>query len=55
MKNEINYIWKDNKKLTIGSPLNGTKTLIMGIHNVTPDSVSHGGKWYNRDNALRHM
>ena len=55
MKNEINYIWKDNKKLTIGSPLNGTKTLIMGILNVTPDSFSDGGKWNSIDNALRHM
>lgn len=28
------------------------KTYIMGILNVTPDSFSDGGKWYDRDRAL---
>ena len=30
-------------------------TYIMGILNVTPDSFSDGGKWNNRDRALRHV
>lgn len=28
---------------------------IMGILNYTPDSFSDGGKWNNRDGALRHV
>jgi hypothetical protein len=28
---------------------------IMGILNYTPDSFSDGGKWNNRDRALRHV
>ncbi len=31
------------------------KTYVMGILNVTPDSFSDGGKWTNRDAALRHV
>lgn len=27
----------------------------MGILNVTPDSFSDGGKWNDRDRALRHV
>ncbi len=30
-------------------------TYIMGILNVTPDSFSDGGKWNDRDRALRHV
>lgn len=30
-------------------------TYIMGILNVTPDSFSDGGKWSQRDGALRHV
>ena len=30
------------------------KTYMMGILNVTPDSVSDGGKWNRMDAALRH-
>ncbi len=30
------------------------KTYIMGILNVTPDSFSDGGKWTDREAALRH-
>lgn len=30
-------------------------TLVMGILNITPDSFSDGGKYYNMDAALRHM
>lgn len=29
-------------------------TYIMGILNITPDSFSDGGKWNNRDAALKH-
>lgn len=31
------------------------KTYIMGILNVTPDSFSDGGKWSDKDEALRHV
>ncbi|MCR5256498.1 MAG: dihydropteroate synthase [Acetatifactor sp.] len=31
------------------------KSYIMGILNVTPDSFSDGGKWNDRDKALRHV
>lgn len=30
-------------------------TYVMGILNVTPDSFSDGGKWNDRDRALRHV
>lgn len=30
-------------------------TYVMGILNVTPDSFSDGGKWNERDRALRHV
>ena len=30
-------------------------TYVMGILNVTPDSFSDGGKWNDRDGALRHV
>lgn len=33
----------------------GKYTYIMGILNVTPDSFSDGGKWNDRDRALRHV
>ena len=32
----------------------GPRTLIMGILNVTPDSFSDGGNFYDRDAALNH-
>lgn len=32
----------------------GEKTLIMGIVNVTPNSFSDGGKWFDVDNAINH-
>ena len=44
------YKWPDGKQLEIGS-----RTLIMGILNVTPDSFSDGGKWNTVDHALQHM
>ncbi len=31
------------------------KTYVMGILNVTPDSFSDGGKWCDKDSALRHV
>lgn len=30
-------------------------TYVMGILNITPDSFSDGGKWNDRDRALRHV
>ena len=30
------------------------ETLVMGILNVTPDSFSDGGLFYNTDEAVRH-
>jgi dihydropteroate synthase len=33
----------------------GAHTYIMGILNVTPDSFSDGGKWNDRDKALKHV
>jgi len=32
----------------------GTRTLIMGIVNITPDSFSDGGRFLDRDKALEH-
>jgi|SRR5579872_4113504 dihydropteroate synthase len=32
----------------------GMRTLIMGIVNVTPDSFSDGGKFFDRDSAVEH-
>lgn len=34
---------------------NSGHTYVMGILNVTPDSFSDGGKWNDRDRALRHV
>lgn len=34
---------------------NAGHTYVMGILNVTPDSFSDGGKWNDRDRALRHV
>lgn len=34
---------------------NAGRTYIMGILNATPDSFSDGGKWTDRDKALRHV
>ena len=31
-----------------------TGPLVMGIVNVTPDSFSDGGRWYDHDAAIRH-
>lgn len=33
----------------------GRHTYVMGILNVTPDSFSDGGKWNERDKALKHV
>ena len=43
------YQWPDGRSLSLGS-----RTCIMGILNVTPDSFSDGGRWNNLDRALRH-
>jgi len=43
--------------MRIGNTTFDTKshTYIMGILNVTPDSFSDGGKWNDRDKALKHV
>ena len=33
----------------------GKRPYVMGILNVTPDSFSDGGKWNDRDRALKHV
>ena len=33
----------------------GSKTLVMGILNITPDSFSDGGKYFQPDNAMAHV
>lgn len=47
---------KEDRKMKIGNREFDTKnhTYIMGILNVTPDSFSDGGRWNDRDAALRH-
>lgn len=43
-------LWKcKNKEIEYGS-----RVLIMGIVNVTPDSFSDGGKWFGADSAADH-
>ncbi len=37
-----------------GCSLPSDRTLVMGVLNVTPDSFSDGGRWYQRDAALKH-
>src|ERR1700758_4271563 len=32
----------------------GKRTLIMGVVNVTPDSFSDGGQFFDRDKAVEH-
>ena len=43
------YEWKDGKKLELGE-----RSLVMGILNVTPDSLSDGGKWNSNTLAVSH-
>jgi dihydropteroate synthase len=44
------YIWQlRHRKLELGS-----RTLVMGILNVTPDSFSDGGKFLSHDHAVGH-
>lgn len=45
------------KQMKIGNREYQTKghTYVMGILNVTPDSFSDGGKWNDKDRALRHV
>jgi len=33
---------------------NASRTLVMGVVNVTPDSFSDGGQWFDRDVAVAH-
>ena len=44
------YTWRlRNRELKLG-----TRTLVMGVLNVTPDSFSDGGKFLSRDHAVGH-
>src|SRR5262249_58480171 len=44
------YTWRlRNLELKLGS-----RTLVMGVLNVTPDSFSDGGKFLSRDHAVGH-
>src|SRR5262245_41414127 len=46
----MNHTWRlPDRELTIGR-----RPLIMGIINVTPDSFSDGGMWFDHDAALAH-
>jgi dihydropteroate synthase len=35
-------------------PARGGRTLVMGVVNVTPDSFSDGGRWFDADAAIAH-
>jgi dihydropteroate synthase len=37
-----------------GKPFDGARPLLMGIVNVTPDSFSDGGRFFDRDRAVEH-
>ena len=51
MSNSIRTIkFRSGRELSLGN-----KTLVMGILNVTPDSFSDGGLWFNSDDAARHV
>jgi dihydropteroate synthase len=41
-------------RLARGSLPWGSRTLVMGVLNVTPDSFSDGGRFFDRDRALEH-
>ena len=47
---EKTFKLRSGKKLSLG-----TKTLLMGIINVTPDSFSDGGKFFSIENAVAHV
>ncbi|GAA2099411.1 dihydropteroate synthase [Brevibacterium salitolerans] len=38
----------------VAAPAPGERTQIMGVLNVTPDSFSDGGRWYNHADAVDH-
>jgi dihydropteroate synthase len=45
------YIWElARRRLELG-----TRTLVMGVLNVTPDSFSDGGQFLSRDHAVGHV
>ena len=46
-------VWVDSTYAVAGLPQPG-RTLVMGIVNVTPDSFSDGGKWFDPDAAVAH-
>ena len=44
----------DGNKFRNWLKLSDKKTLVMGILNVTPDSFSDGGKYFNLEQAISH-
>ena len=47
MAEQRTYVLKSNRSWTLGDA-----TQVMGILNLTPDSFSDGGQWFNLDRAL---
>ena len=45
---------KVGRRHTPGPFSDGSRTLIMGVVNVTPDSFSDGGQWFEPDAAVTH-
>jgi len=56
LKNSLNNIEKKDFRLKLKDRIwrIGGKTLIMGVINVTPDSFSDGGKFYEKEKAISH-
>ena len=50
MAEQRTYVLKSNRSWTLGDA-----TQVMGILNLTPDSFSDGGQWFNLDRALAHV
>jgi len=50
MAEQRTYVLKNNRSWTLGDA-----TQVMGILNLTPDSFSDGGQWFNLDRALAHV
>lgn len=50
MAEQRTYVLKNNRSWTFGDA-----TQVMGILNLTPDSFSDGGRWFDLDRALAHV
>ena len=50
-----NYSEYFTQSITIGSKtFSNSESYVVGILNVTPDSFSDGGKYFNKDTAVKH-